>query len=452
MLKFSGAATVPGVPRARSIAGDPDLPAHTDVVVIGGGLIGCITALNLAERGLSVTLCEKGVIAGEASGRAAGAIEYQFLSPIKMALIARSMELWEKMPARVGADIGYSGQGVVTLFDNEAHAATAAQWLDKAEGLPGVQGRMLPGQEIAKLDPGLAGMNWHSALLQENAAAIEPKLATPAIAEEAMRQGARIIQHCAVNHIVLNSGRIEAVSTERGVIKTPNVVIAGGVWSPRIAKQLGLELPQLMIFAEMISVEPVENGPEIFGMTPAGYFRREPDGGYMFGTATGVIPITPTILKYMRQLMSMPSDTEQEMNPAFNLRTFWRELKLADVMHGKKFSAYESNRIFQPEVVGKTSTDTYEGMCRHISAFRNSRIRERYAGALMTSLDNLGVISGVEKIPGLYLGTGMLYGLTMSAAAGEAIADMITGETPEFDISPYRYERFVDGSQLEFYS
>ena len=49
------------------------------------------------------------------------------------------------------------------------------------------------------------------------------------------------------------------------------------------------------------------------------------------------------------------------------------------------------------------------------------------------------------------IGAGMLYGLTMAAAAGEALAEMVTGQAPKFDISPYRYERFVDGSEYVFH-
>jgi glycine/D-amino acid oxidase-like deaminating enzyme len=309
---------------------------------------------------------------------------------------------------------------------------------------------MLSGDEVHELDAAL-GEHWHSALLQENAASIEPRLAAPAIADAAMRLGATVLQRCAVKDISLNAGRIDAVSTERGSIKTSSVVIAGGVWSPRIARHLGLDLPQLMIFAEMASVEPLENGPAMFGMTPAGYFRREPDGGYMFGTATGAVPITPTILKHLRQLLAMPTEVEQEMNPAFNLGTFLQELRITDLLPFRKSTAFQRNRIFQPEVIGKTSSATVEGMRRHIPAFRNSVVRERYAGALMTTLDNLGVISAVETVPGLYLGTGMLYGLTMSPAVGEAIAGLISGEPLKCDLSPYSYSRFVDGSELVFH-
>ncbi len=63
MLKFSGGAYVPGVSRANPVECDNEPPQSYDVVIVGGGFVGCCTALNLAERGVSVALCEKGVIA-----------------------------------------------------------------------------------------------------------------------------------------------------------------------------------------------------------------------------------------------------------------------------------------------------------------------------------------------------------------------------------------------------
>jgi glycine/D-amino acid oxidase-like deaminating enzyme len=140
------------------------------------------------------------------------------------------------------------------------------------------------------------------------------------------------------------------------------------------------------------------------------------------------------------------------MMPVFNAGTFWRELRAGRPRGPTEASVFERHRILQPEFLGATAMDTFEGMRKQIPAFANSVIRERYAGALMASLDNLGVISSVQRIPGLYLGTGMLYGLTMAAAAGEALADLITGERPKFDITPYRYERFADGSRFEFHA
>ncbi len=450
MIKFKGGGIAPGVSRAVEIETDNHLPDEVEVVVIGGGFIGCSTALNLAERGVSVALCEKGAIAGEASGRAAGLVEYEHLSPIKMELIARSMELWREMPERVNADIGYTGPGLVTLYKDEKPALAAKQWIDSMQGITAMQARMLAANEINSIDPAL-GSDWHSALYQPNGAAIEPRLAAPAIASRAQEKGAKLIQNCAVRTIERQAGKIHSVITEQGEIKTSNVVIAGGTWSSSLAAQLDLKLPQLMIFAEMISVEPLSDGPAIAGMTPAGYFRPQTDGGYSFGTAAGVIPITPSILKNLRDLMSMPTDVDQEILPALSLSTFLREMKANRKQAADSLSIYEQHRILQPEFVGNTSSAMVEGMREYIPAFADVKIRERYTGSLFASMDNLGVISSVKSIPGLYLGTGLLYGLTTGAATGEALADMITGKKTRIDVSPYRYERFIDGSKFEFH-
>ena len=450
MLKFKGGGIVPGVSRAAEVEGDNELPAEVDVVVIGGGFIGCITALELAERGVSVALCEKGVIAGEASGRAAGLVEYELLSPIKMPLLARSMERWQDMSTRINADIGYQGAGLISLYKEEKQAEFSAAWLKDMQGQPGIDARMLTPDKIKGIDLNL-GSGWHSALYQANGAAIEPRLAAPAIAKAARALGAKLLQNCAVRRIERQAGQVSAVLTEKGSIKTSKVVMAGGIWSSMLASHLGIELPQMMIFAELASVEPINDGPRINGMTPAGYYRREPDGGYTFNKAAGRIPITPALVKNIRKLMAAPTDMDQEMIPVLNLRTFLWELKAYRERTGDEISMFEKYRVLQPEMIDEYCSAAVKEVAQYFPAFSGCQIRERYTGSLMTTMDNLGVISQVKSIPGLYIGTGMLYGLTMGAAAGEALADMITGEKTKFDITPYRYERFIDGSKFEFH-
>ena len=118
-----GGALVKGVSRARQIQSNDTVPIEADVVVIGGGFVGCAAALTLAERGVSVVICEKGVVAGEASGRAMGVIEGLFLDPIKLELIDRSKQLWASMNERVGTDTGYRPSGVLLLFQSEQEIA-----------------------------------------------------------------------------------------------------------------------------------------------------------------------------------------------------------------------------------------------------------------------------------------------------------------------------------------
>ncbi len=449
MLKFSGASIVAGTSRADKIEGDTQLPAEVDVVIIGGGIIGCVTALELAERGVSVALCEKGAVAGEASGRAVGLLEYELLSPIKMELLAHSLERWRTLPERVGGDMGFKDQGMVSLFNDENHAAVAESWLKDMQGIAGIDARMLSPEEINQLDPAF-GTNWQSGLHQANAIAVEPRLAAPAIARAAREKGAKVLQSCAVRTIERQAGRITSVVTEKGAIKTSNIVIAGGIWSSMLIAHLGIELPQMMIFAQQNSVEPIENGPRIDGMNPAGYFRREPDGGYLFGAAAGRVPITLPLLKSIPKLMKAPTDVDQEMYPAVSLNTFLWEMRASRKPAVGIPSVFEEYRVFQPAPMDELE-GAVEEMGKYIPAFANCKVRERYTGSLMTTMDNLGVISPVQSIPGLFIATGMLYGLTTSAATGEILADMITGETPKVNVSPYRYERLIDGTPFVFH-
>jgi glycine/D-amino acid oxidase-like deaminating enzyme len=81
-----------------------------------------------------------------------------------------------------------------------------------------------------------------------------------------------------------------------------------------------------------------------------------------------------------------------------------------------------------------------------------SRVIERWAGAMMTMLDNRPVISAVEGRPGLFVGSGFYYALTMAPAAGEALADLVMGHKPQFDLKLYRVSRFSDGSPMVFRS
>lgn len=79
-----------GFSRARPVPNDTALPKQVNVAIIGGGYIGTAAALNLAERGVSVALFEKGVIAGESSGRSGGLVECSLLAPEKLELVEYS--------------------------------------------------------------------------------------------------------------------------------------------------------------------------------------------------------------------------------------------------------------------------------------------------------------------------------------------------------------------------
>jgi glycine/D-amino acid oxidase-like deaminating enzyme len=87
------------------------LPESADVVVIGGGIVGCSTAYFLAKRGISVLLCEKGRIAGEQSGRNWGWVRQQGRDPAEMPMIMDSLRIWRGLKEETGEDLGFHQGG-----------------------------------------------------------------------------------------------------------------------------------------------------------------------------------------------------------------------------------------------------------------------------------------------------------------------------------------------------
>lgn len=104
-------------PRVDPVLTTSELPAKADVVVIGGGIVGASIALFLAERGVSVVLCEKGEIAGEQSSRNWGWCRKAGRDHAEIPLAIESLRLWEGMNARTNAETGFRQTGIVYLCD-----------------------------------------------------------------------------------------------------------------------------------------------------------------------------------------------------------------------------------------------------------------------------------------------------------------------------------------------
>ena len=136
--------------------GDADLPEKVDVVVIGGGIIGVTTALELAERGVSVALCEKGVIAGEQSSRNWGWTRQMGRDERELPLCIHSVDLWSRLNERIGRDTGWRRTGIsyLSYTNRDLKGWLAWEQIGKRHGL---DARMLTTAGIAEKIPGNRG-------------------------------------------------------------------------------------------------------------------------------------------------------------------------------------------------------------------------------------------------------------------------------------------------------
>ena len=220
----SSGSAPPGLAR---VPDDGDVPREADAVVIGGGIVGVTTAWHLAQRGLKTVLIEKGVIGGEQSGRNWGWCRNTTRDPAEIPLMIHAMRDWRDPKVFGGLATGFRTTGIAyfTYSDNEAEQL---QWLERVRGA-GLDSRMLSRRELDGLLPGNKGAA-KGALYTPSDGCAEPELAAPAIASDARRLGASIHTNCAARGIETSAGRLSAIVTERGVIRTSLAVLAGGIW------------------------------------------------------------------------------------------------------------------------------------------------------------------------------------------------------------------------------
>ncbi len=266
-------------PRPDPFISDESLPERADVVVIGGGIIGTMTALELAERGVSVTLCEKGEIGAEQSSRNWGWCRKMGRDPREIPLSLIALEAWRGMNQRVGGETGFQQCGILYLAENDAEIASKEYWLAEHARPYQLDSRLIGPDEVAKLVPG-SSQRWKGALYTASDGRAEPQRAAPAIADGARAKGARIFTNCAVRGIETAGGRVAGVVTEKGPIATSSVVLAGGAWSRRFCGNLGLYLPQLTVVNSVQRTAPADAGLEASASGGKFAFRKRRDGGY----------------------------------------------------------------------------------------------------------------------------------------------------------------------------
>ena len=247
-------------PPVIKVQSDTKLPESTSVVIIGGGIIGTSAALFLSQRGIPTVLCEKGHIAGEQSSRNWGWCRKMARDPREIPLAIEALRLWGDMNRITGVETGFRQSGIMYMCDTQQELARYESWMDHARDYQ-LDTRMLSGAEVSALMPG-ASKTWAGAIYTASDGKGEPQMGAPVIAAAAQRNGATILQRCAVRGIDSTGGRVTGVITEKGRIACQSVVLAGGAWSRLMCGSMGIELPQLKVLLSVLRTEKLEGRAE----------------------------------------------------------------------------------------------------------------------------------------------------------------------------------------------
>jgi glycine/D-amino acid oxidase-like deaminating enzyme len=427
-------------PPVDPVASDPTLPAQTEVVVIGGGIIGVSTALFLAEKGIAVALCEKGRIGGEQSSRNWGWCRTMGRDTSEIPLAMESLRLWRDINRRTNRETGFRQAGIMYLCQTEAEIAAQESWLGQA-GQYQVDARLLRGAALAQAMPGATG-SFIAGLHTPTDGKAEPALAAPAIAEAARDRGAQIFTNTAVRGIELTAGRISGVVTERGRIACQSVVLAGGAWSRLFAGNAGLDLPQLKVLGSVFRTNKL-NGPDITAAGSVFAFRKRMDGGYSIARRNAnTTELTPDHFRLLQDFLPKMISSRNEIRLRVGRRS-WEELRTARHWPLDQPTPFEAVRVLDPEPKQGILAEARKVLSRAFPAFAGMQMVESWAGLMDVTPDAVPVIDQVAHMPGFFIATGFSgHGFGIGPGAGRLMADLVAGNTPVVDPKPFRLARF----------
>ena len=252
----------------------PDRRLSTDVLIIGGGILGCATASYLARRGVEVLLVDRGGLNREASGTNAGSLHiqihaahfrFQYLESPRARerqeffaecnrLFVEAAHMWPGLEQDLGADLGLRFAGGLMVAQTEAELELLRAKVEY-ENSVGLRTELVSTREMLRHEPCLSGD-----LLGASYCATEgfanPLLVAPAFMRHAQARGARLELHTRVEGIEPAGGGRFLVATSRGQILAQRVVVAAGAQTRHIGRLVGLDLPVLVHPIQVMATEP----------------------------------------------------------------------------------------------------------------------------------------------------------------------------------------------------
>jgi glycine/D-amino acid oxidase-like deaminating enzyme len=425
------------------------LPPRVDVAIVGGGIIGVMTAYFLRKKGLSVLLLEKGRIAGEQSSRNWGWVRQQGRDPAELPIMVESLGLWKSLAAEMGDALGFRQTGVLYLAKTDREMQGFDDWTQHSRAQQ-IDTRLLTAAETGAMLTG-ATAPWKGGLFTASDARAEPWVAVPALAARAEAEGALIRESCAVRALDLAGGRVVGLITEAGRLQCDHVVLAAGAWSRLFLARHGVRIPQLSVLASVAATEPM---PEIFPGNAADQdfaFRRRADGGYSIapGGSEHDFFVGPdafrSFFSYLPILkMEYRSATFRPMAPtgfpdAWGTPRRWSE---------DAPTPFEAVRILNPAPNLKTLGRVQDAFARAFPSLGRPKLKTAWAGMIDTLPDVVPIVDHAP-IPGLTIATGMSgHGFGIGPGMGRVVADLVTGGHVGHDLGRFRFARFTDGTKI----
>lgn len=376
-----------------------------DVIIIGGGIMGCSTAYQLARRRLKVAVFERDVIGAGSTGESSAIIRQHYSNELTARMARYSLGIFQTFDDAVGGESGFTPTGFVALVSVRDRVGLEANVA--LQRSVGVDTQLLPAEAIRELIPGLETADLVAGAYEADAGYADPNLTVNSYARAARREGADVFTDTPVIGILLQGDRVQGVRTDKGTFHAPRVLNCAGPWSARVARMIGVEVPinacrvQVSFFRRPPAYAQAH--PVVADFVNASYFRSE----------TGELTLVGLI---------DPAEAEAVVNPDH----YHKGLDEAFVL------------------------DSGERLVTRFPPMEKSQVTGGYASLYAVTPDWHPIVDELAPDSGFYICAGFSgHGFKLGPAVGLMAADMVMGvDQPLFDPHLFRLNRYEEGAPV----
>jgi glycine/D-amino acid oxidase-like deaminating enzyme len=428
--------------------------AH-DAVVIGGGLIGLLTALELADRGARVLVLEKDDVGFEQSARSVAAVNLPGGAPSGRSdsILRISSDEWSTFEERWSCDIDLNSEGwhivVADEEDEKWITIDRATWKETA-GYP--DNETLDADSARERFPQLQGP--FLGLDVRPGGHVDAMMVMKGLQAVARRLGVEVRCGALTTGFVTSGQTVTAIRMREESIACGTVIVAAGMWSPDLCDLLGLHIPMQRIRAPAAETGPLPS-QTIPGFLRASTFGARQNrngtvritGGYRYSAMLHDLSFRDVrdLRVWAPALWKNRKDVSLRLSP----RLLATEIgsSLARLREGRDGTIVPQG--FNPSSRPRDRRRQLEDLGRLIPALRSARIQRAFAGVMDLTPDLQPVIGQIPGTDNAYVATGFSgHGYMYGPGACQALARLIVDQDAGIDLEPYRPERLTESLSM----
>ena len=383
----------------------------TDVLIVGGGIMGCSTAWQLAKRGRRVIVLERKDVCSGAAGATDGVVGYHTKKPgNEMNLAIESIGMFDTLAEELGEEIDYSlhAGGMQPVEDKEQWDILSAIVGEQCKS--GVDIRMISAEEARAIEPHLAE-DIYGALYSPTGGKINPLKLTMAFSHAAKRLGAEFLYNTEVTGFIIEDNVCKGARTAGEEFYADVTVNCCGAWAGEVAALAGLDLPVIPRKGQLAVTEPI--GPFMKATLQCARYN--------------VIKFRPETIK-----------DENVLKLGASLSIEQQEEGGLIIGGTREFADFEDENTF-------VAIDTMmKRAARFFPELRNVSVIRYFAGFRPYTPDGLPLLGPVKSLKNFFMAAGHEGdGIALSPVTGKLIAEYIVDGQPSYDLRAFSPDRFL---------